>query len=111
MELLTSKKLSSELQEIAGMLCSLHCCLFRPNSNRCHVEGTDPVDLENNVEAGELQAVLSDGVSAGPEEGMPKVALILGEIGQIQVYVVKCSKAGYIGRPSIIGGSPFWATE
>ncbi|XP_066491358.1 E3 ubiquitin-protein ligase TRIM37 isoform X2 [Tiliqua scincoides] len=39
-----------------------------PNLNRCCVEAAESVDLENNTEAGELQAVLSDGILAGPEE-------------------------------------------
>uniref|UniRef100_A0A670JFX7 Tripartite motif containing 37 n=1 Tax=Podarcis muralis TaxID=64176 RepID=A0A670JFX7_PODMU len=40
-----------------------------PNSNRCRVETTEPADLENNTEAGELQVVLSEGASAaGAEE-------------------------------------------
>ncbi|XP_054857585.1 E3 ubiquitin-protein ligase TRIM37 [Eublepharis macularius] len=39
-----------------------------PSSNRCHLEGTESADLENNTEAGELQAGLSEGALAGPEE-------------------------------------------
>ncbi|XP_053131071.1 E3 ubiquitin-protein ligase TRIM37 isoform X2 [Hemicordylus capensis] len=38
------------------------------NSNRCRVEAAELVDLENNPEVEELQAVLSDGASAGPGE-------------------------------------------
>ncbi|XP_067421874.1 E3 ubiquitin-protein ligase TRIM37 isoform X2 [Emydura macquarii macquarii] len=38
------------------------------NSKGCHTEGTQPADLENNSETGELQAILSEGTSAGPEE-------------------------------------------
>ncbi|XP_042298405.1 E3 ubiquitin-protein ligase TRIM37 [Sceloporus undulatus] len=39
------------------------------NSNRCRGEATEPEDLENNTEAGELPAILSEGASAGPEDG------------------------------------------
>lgn len=40
-----------------------------PNLNRCCVEAAESVDLENNTEAGELQAALSDvQVLAGTEE-------------------------------------------
>ncbi|KAJ6653681.1 hypothetical protein lerEdw1_008807 [Lerista edwardsae] len=39
-----------------------------PNLNRCCVEAVESVDLENNTETGELQAVLSDSILAGPEE-------------------------------------------
>ncbi|XP_073171607.1 E3 ubiquitin-protein ligase TRIM37 isoform X4 [Lepidochelys kempii] len=41
------------------------------NSKGCHTEGTQPTDLENNSETGELQAILSEGTSVEPEEGSP----------------------------------------
>ncbi|XP_053864189.1 E3 ubiquitin-protein ligase TRIM37 isoform X1 [Malaclemys terrapin pileata] len=41
------------------------------DSKGCHTEGTQPTDQENNLETGELQAILSEGTSAEPEEGSP----------------------------------------
>uniref|UniRef100_A0A8D0HKC3 Tripartite motif containing 37 n=1 Tax=Sphenodon punctatus TaxID=8508 RepID=A0A8D0HKC3_SPHPU len=38
------------------------------NAKACRTEGTQAADLENNSESGELQAVLSDGASAGPDD-------------------------------------------
>ncbi|XP_059685399.1 E3 ubiquitin-protein ligase TRIM37 isoform X3 [Gavia stellata] len=40
------------------------------NSKGCRTEGAQSGGLENNSETAELQGVLSEGASAGPEEGM-----------------------------------------
>ncbi|XP_063511723.1 E3 ubiquitin-protein ligase TRIM37 isoform X15 [Pongo pygmaeus] len=40
------------------------------NAKGGHLEGLQMTDLENNSETGELQPVLPEGASAGPEEGM-----------------------------------------
>ncbi|XP_061868025.1 E3 ubiquitin-protein ligase TRIM37 isoform X6 [Colius striatus] len=40
------------------------------NSKGCCTEGAQPGGLEGSSEAGEVQGVLSEGASAGPEEGM-----------------------------------------
>ncbi|XP_075760795.1 E3 ubiquitin-protein ligase TRIM37 isoform X3 [Pelodiscus sinensis] len=39
------------------------------NSKGCRTEGSQLTDLENSSETGELQAILSEGTSAGQEEG------------------------------------------
>ncbi|XP_062448852.1 E3 ubiquitin-protein ligase TRIM37 isoform X6 [Rhea pennata] len=39
-----------------------------PNSKGCRTEGTHSADLENGLETGELQGMLSEGASAGAEE-------------------------------------------
>ncbi|XP_037736532.1 E3 ubiquitin-protein ligase TRIM37 isoform X6 [Chelonia mydas] len=56
------------------------------NSKGCHTEGTQPTDLENNLETGELQAILSEGTSVEPEEG--KGSPLLFAAGLCQKHVL-----------------------
>lgn len=46
---------------------------LRSNSKGCRTEGTQAGGLENTSETGELQAMLSEGASAGTEEGKSDV--------------------------------------
>lgn len=46
----------------------------RSNSKGCRTEGAQASGLENNSEAADLQGMLSEGASAGPEEGKWDVA-------------------------------------
>lgn len=61
----------------------------RSNSKGYRTEGTQSGSLENNAETGELQGVLSEGASAGPEEG--KLDVVQGKCSVVPRPVCGCS--------------------